>query len=31
MGFYVPVTITLEVRKTRTGWKITVRVHFFIP
>ncbi|TCP88968.1 hypothetical protein C8J31_102137 [Rhizobium sp. PP-CC-2G-626] len=27
---YLPVSITLEIRKTRTGWQVQVRVHFFI-
>ncbi|TCQ12189.1 hypothetical protein C8J34_101829 [Rhizobium sp. PP-F2F-G36] len=27
---YLPVSITLEIRKTRTSWLIIVRVHFFI-
>ncbi len=28
MGMYrFPICITIEVTKTRTGWKVTVRVH----
>ncbi len=29
MGF-IPITITLEIRKTRTGWLARVRVQLFI-
>ncbi len=29
MGFF-PISITLQVKKTRTGWLLTVRVTFFI-
>ncbi len=29
MGF-IPITITLEIRKTRTGWQARVRVQFLI-
>ena len=28
MGYF-PCRITLEVKKTRTGWSITVRITFF--
>ena len=30
MGHLIPVSITLQIEKTRTGWIITVRVNFFI-
>lgn len=29
MGFF-PVSITLRIRKTRTGWQVSVRVQLFI-
>ncbi|PYE46392.1 hypothetical protein C8J38_101803 [Rhizobium sp. PP-WC-2G-219] len=27
---YLPVSITLEIRKTRTGWQVQVRVIFLV-
>ncbi|PYE87595.1 hypothetical protein C7477_11297 [Phyllobacterium leguminum] len=30
MGYYVPIIVTLEIRKTRTGWTVRVRVNFLV-
>jgi hypothetical protein len=26
--WWIPLSLTLNVRKTRTGWSMTVRIHF---